>query len=56
MVKITKNTLMGMLIMEDYLDMAIMIMVLTQEYSKEILPIVQLLIGQVKPSHLHNML
>lgn len=56
MVKITKNILMEMLTMEDYLAMVIMITVLIQEYSKEIWPIVQLLTGQVKELHLHNML
>lgn len=56
MVKITKNILMEMLTMEDYLDMVIMITVLIQEYSKEIWLTVQLLTGQAKELHLHNIL
>ena len=56
MVKITKNILMEMLTMEDYLPMVIMITVLIQEYSKEIWLTVQLLTGQAKELHLHNIL
>lgn len=56
MVKITKNILMEMLTMEDYLAMVIMITVLIQEYSKEIWLTVQLLTGQAKELHLHNIL
>lgn len=48
MVKITKNILMEMLIMEDNLDTVIMTMALTQEYSKETLLTVQPHIDQVK--------
>lgn len=56
MVKITKNILMEMLTMEDYLAMVIMIMVLIQEYSKGIWLTVQQLTGQAKELHLHNIL
>lgn len=56
MVKITKNILMEMLTMEDYLAMVIMITVLIQEFSKEIWLTVQLLTGQAKELHLHNIL